>query len=421
MGTSNTVTTLEDTAHVFTGSDFGFSDPNDTPPNDFLAVKITSTPGTGSLTNNGAVVTTGQFISVSDIHGGKLVFTPAADATGNLYASFTFQVQDDGGTTNGGADLDSTPKTMTVNVSSVNDTPSFTNKGANQTVNANAGAQTVPDWATAVSPGPTDESSQTLTFWVSNDNNGLFSVQPAILANGTLSYTPAANASGSATVTVRLHDDGGIANGGVDTSAPQTFTINVQCHGFWQNSVNPDDVTGDGLIQPLDVLTVIVYINEYGSGFVPRPRAPSVPPPHVDVNGDDQVTALDVLMLISDLNNQEPRASEGEAEGVVNAIPRVGAFACFGSFGGAPLLAAFPVGPASLAGYRFQTPFLASRAGMEGKPNDAGRFLAESDPRQAAVAERDIWISHLDTILPDIAWDINSVWQASRTTQRVVA
>ena len=36
-----------------------------------------------------------------------------------------------------------------------------------------------------------------------------------------------ANASGSATVTVTLQDNGGTARGGVDTSAPQTFTITV--------------------------------------------------------------------------------------------------------------------------------------------------------------------------------------------------
>ena len=46
-------------------------------------------------------------------------------------------------------------------------------------------------------------------------------------ATGTLTYTPAANANGVATVTVRLKDDGGTANGGVDTSGPQTFTITV--------------------------------------------------------------------------------------------------------------------------------------------------------------------------------------------------
>ncbi|GAK59765.1 fibronectin, type III domain-containing protein [Candidatus Vecturithrix granuli] len=42
-----------------------------------------------------------------------------------------------------------------------------------------------------------------------------------------VTYTPAANASGAATVTVTLTDNGGTANGGVDTSAAQNFTITV--------------------------------------------------------------------------------------------------------------------------------------------------------------------------------------------------
>ena len=66
-----------------------------------------------------------------------------------------------------------------------------------------AGAQTVVGWATAISPGAADEAGQTLTFNVSNDNNGLFAAQPALAANGTLTYTPnAAGNSGSYTYTL---------------------------------------------------------------------------------------------------------------------------------------------------------------------------------------------------------------------------
>jgi len=111
---------------------------------------------------------------------------------------------------------------VNVTISAVNDAPSFT-KGADQTVANTAGAQTVANWATAISAGAPDESGQTLNFIVSNGNNSLFSTQPAIAVNGTLTYTPATGATGSATVTVQLHDNGG----GTDTSAAQTFTINV--------------------------------------------------------------------------------------------------------------------------------------------------------------------------------------------------
>src|SRR5205085_883269 len=103
---------------------------------------------------------------------------------------------------------------------------SFT-KGADQTVVEDDGAQTVSGWATAISAGPPNEATQTVNFIVSNNNGGLFSVPPAVSTTGTLTYTPAANANGSAIVTVQIHDNGGTASGGVDTSTAQTFTITV--------------------------------------------------------------------------------------------------------------------------------------------------------------------------------------------------
>jgi len=113
-----------------------------------------------------------------------------------------------------------------VTVRPVNDPPSFT-RGADQAVNEDAGSQTVSAWATRLQAGPPDEAGQTMNFSVSNNNNALFSVQPAIDAVGTLTYTPAPNANGSALVTLSLQDNGGTANGGADTSAPQTMTITV--------------------------------------------------------------------------------------------------------------------------------------------------------------------------------------------------
>ncbi|MHC5542642.1 hypothetical protein ACYOEI_30825, partial [Singulisphaera rosea] len=71
----------------------------------------------GSLTLNGTAVTSGLVILVADINAGKLKFAPAAGATGSPYTSFTFRVRDNGGTSNGGVDTDTTPKTFTFNVS----------------------------------------------------------------------------------------------------------------------------------------------------------------------------------------------------------------------------------------------------------------------------------------------------------------
>ena len=154
---------------------------------------------------------------------GTLSFTAAPNASGS--AVVTVRAKDDGGTADGGDDT-SPPQTFTITIRPVNDPPSFT-PGGNQTVLEDAGPQSVSGWATNISPGPANESTQTVSFLVSNDNNSLFASQPAIGANGTLTYTPAANANGTATVTVRAKDDGGTANGGNDTGPAKTFTITV--------------------------------------------------------------------------------------------------------------------------------------------------------------------------------------------------
>ncbi len=154
---------------------------------------------------------------------GVLSYTPAADANGS--ATVSVSLHDNGGTANGGVDT-SPVQTFTITVTSVNDAPSFS-AGPNQSVAENAPAQTINPWATAISAGAANESGQVLTFSVSNDNNALFSAQPAVSASGVLTFTPAASANGTATVTLSLMDDGGTANGGVDTSPAQTFTISV--------------------------------------------------------------------------------------------------------------------------------------------------------------------------------------------------
>ena len=131
-----------------------------------------------------------------------------------------------------------TGASINITVNPVNDPPSFT-KGTDQTVNEDAGAQSVASWATGMSPGPSDESAQTLTFQVSNDNTALFSSQPVFDATtGDLTYTPANNANGSTQVTVSLQDNGGTDNGGVDTSDLQYFNITV-------NPVNDPPVVTD--------------------------------------------------------------------------------------------------------------------------------------------------------------------------------
>jgi hypothetical protein len=175
---------------------------------------------TFSVTSNDAALFSAQPAVAPN---GTLSYTPVPD--GNGVATVTVTAHDDGGTANGGVDT-SAPQTFSITVDPVNDPPSFT-AGPDQTSVSLLGAQTVPGWATNISAGPANESSQTLTFQVSNDNAALFSVQPAVAPDGTLTYTPALLAVGSATVTVRLRDSGGNSGPGLDTSPPQTFTITI--------------------------------------------------------------------------------------------------------------------------------------------------------------------------------------------------
>src|SRR5439155_12398775 len=84
-GADHTATVLEDHDYTFLVTDFGFSDPNDSPANALAAVKISTTPLVGTLANNGTPVVAGNFIPVADITGGKLRFSPAANGNGAGY------------------------------------------------------------------------------------------------------------------------------------------------------------------------------------------------------------------------------------------------------------------------------------------------------------------------------------------------
>jgi len=115
-GTDKTVTIAANATYTFTLSDFGFSDPNDSPANSLAAVKITTLPTAGSLTVSGAAVGAGSFVSSATIAAGLLKFSPAAGASGTGYANFGFQVRDNGGTSSGGVDLDPSPHLIAINV-----------------------------------------------------------------------------------------------------------------------------------------------------------------------------------------------------------------------------------------------------------------------------------------------------------------
>jgi VCBS repeat-containing protein len=245
------------------------SGPNET---DVLTFVVTNNDNPGLLSAGPAVAA-----------NGTLTYTPTANASGT--ATITLRLDDGAGGT--------TPtQSFSITVDPVNDAPTYM-KGPNQSVAEDSGATTVPGWATNMSAGPADEVGQNLTFSVAgNTAPSLFSAGPAVAANGTLSYTVAVNATGTSTITLRLSDDGGTANGGVDHS-DQTFTITVgavndpptftkganktvnedepaQAFASWATAISPGDPTESG-----QILTFLVTGNTNSALFAVQPAVAS--------------------------------------------------------------------------------------------------------------------------------------------------
>ena len=150
-----TITTNEDTAHVFSASDFGYTDADD--DDALVSVKITGLEDAGALEYyNGSAwvdVTENQVITATDIAANNLRFNPAANENGSSYTTFDFTVND------GDADSASA-NTITVNVTAVNDAPVADDE--TNSVNEDA-TVTVTDGTSDVLHGDTDADSDNLT------------------------------------------------------------------------------------------------------------------------------------------------------------------------------------------------------------------------------------------------------------------
>lgn len=156
---------------------------------------------------------------------GTLTFTANENTSG--IATLLLNLQDNGGTANGGVDT-SVVDALLITVLPVNDVPSF-QKGNDIVLPTTSTLQTFANWATEIKAGPTDEQAQLLSFVIESiDNTALFEEAPQITADGTLTFKPAPNAVGTAIINVRLKDDNGTENGGIDVSDIQTFSITLE-------------------------------------------------------------------------------------------------------------------------------------------------------------------------------------------------
>ncbi|MGX5725068.1 retention module-containing protein [Metapseudomonas otitidis] len=251
-GADATLSLLEDTSHVLTAANFGFSDSDG---NSLAAVKITTLPTVGTLLLNGSAISAGTFVSAADLAAGKLVFSPAANANGNGYAKFTFQVQDNGGTANGGVNLDPNPNTITFNVTPVNDAPtadisrltysigeksSLTLSGTGMSVGDVDGGSDLRTVTLAVAQGAltvsagnsgvtniTGNGTSQVTFrgTLTQLNNLLAGIDTGAGSAGSISFLASTNTAAAVALMLMINDAGAIGGGAL--TAVDTATINV--------------------------------------------------------------------------------------------------------------------------------------------------------------------------------------------------
>jgi hypothetical protein len=125
----------------------------------------------------------------------------------------------------------------------------------------------------------------------------------ATFATGNgLIYRRVSGFLGADTIVVVADDQGNSGIGG-----PQQSTRNIQLSvvgiSAWQNN-NPGrsqlDVTNDGNINSLDVITMVSQLNARGAGPLP---GVATPPPYMDVNGDGSLSAIDLLLVVAWIND----------------------------------------------------------------------------------------------------------------------
>lgn len=177
-----------------------------------------------SVTTNPHLFTTPPTLS----RDGSLQFETVPDVVGTVLG--LIHLSDDGGTINVGQDT-SQSVPFEIRIYYVNKPPTF----ALPTIHVHAVEDQdfteIPAFATNIGPGAADEYWQQITFEISvlSSPEDLFEVYPFIDAEGTLRFVPSQNKFGTATVNVRLSDNGGVADGGADQNVEgvQSFAIYI--------------------------------------------------------------------------------------------------------------------------------------------------------------------------------------------------
>lgn len=187
-----------------------------------LTFRVRDLPQHGVLHDSGgATVAVGAALPTS-----KLTYFPNAGFSGA--DSFIYEIQDNGGTDNGGHDT-SDPAEAIIQVLATSNAapianPQSVSVASNSSLNIElTGADGDPD------------AEQVLSFRIESlpqhgtlrDSQGGPIAAGAVMSNAAVSYTPDQGFTGNDLFTFRVLDDGGTANGGRDTSDPADIQIAV--------------------------------------------------------------------------------------------------------------------------------------------------------------------------------------------------
>ena len=178
-----------------------------------------------ATSSNTALIPNPTVTYTSPATTGSLRYTPVANASGT--ANITVSVND------GQSGNQTVTRSFAVVVNPVNDVPTLTAISDPAAIDQNAGERTVN--LSGIGSGAANEI-QALTVSATSNNTALIP-HPRVTytspeATGSLRYTPAANASGTAQITVTVND-GQLSN----STKTQTFTVKVRTpYESWLNT-----------------------------------------------------------------------------------------------------------------------------------------------------------------------------------------
>ncbi len=224
-----------------------------------ISITFTSIPSFSKLYKSDGIteVTVNQTITLPEFRGLKYKTPPHANGSGLL----TWNVTDNGGTANGGSD--STSDSLLFTILPVNDAPVRTagNPSPISVLEDSANTTAVSLGLSSLNYGPgggSDENTQTLTYTITAIPSAIQIFKAdgttGVLVNQTVSllelqglkYKTIPNANGSGSLTWTIKDNGGTANGGVDTIT-NSLSVTV-------TAVNDAPVRTAGNPSPISVL-----------------------------------------------------------------------------------------------------------------------------------------------------------------------